>query len=103
MANNFQRHITLGLPVGNCVFVSKAGADASDGLTPDTPKLTVLAGLQVARPILIIGAGVYEGEQVATAVIGKTVYADGTVVLQGDSSLQWARCGSLPALSLIHI
>lgn len=84
MAHNFRRHIEKGLSPATCAFVSKAGSDASDGLTPDTPKKTILAACGCGRLNIIVGADVYP-EQLGTACAGHDFYADGCVVLKGDA------------------
>ena len=81
MANNFRL-------TGN-VYVSKAGNDANDGLTPETPKLTIAAGLaaMTAGQTLIVGTGVYKETISGLTAINRTITADGLVKLFGNNSL----------------
>lgn len=81
MANNFR--------VTGEYYVSKAGNDSNDGLTPDTPKLTVQAGINLALNHndnkIIIGTGVYkEAINVSNQIF--TLVGDGLVILQGNGS-----------------
>ena len=70
-------------------YVSKFGNDSWDGLTPDTPKRTVQAGLFLAIPVsfrtLVIGAGVYN-ENISLNYFQPNinVIADGEVILDGS-------------------
>lgn len=80
MPNNFKIF-------GN-VYVSKAGNDAWDGLTPDTPKRTVQAGLTLlsSGQTLVIGSGVYK-EALSRSIAAATsfsIVADGYVQLAGS-------------------
>jgi hypothetical protein len=85
MPNNFR--IT-----GN-VYVSKEGSDSNDGLTPETPKLTVQAALDLATSgnrTVVIGAGVYTEPINKTWSVGSqlSIIADGEVVMQGQNNEQ---------------
>lgn len=85
MAHNFQRHITLGLDPATCAFVSKAGVDTNNGLTPDTPVATFAAALAVGRSNIIVGTGVYRRQKVEGFQRRNKFFADGTVTLLGTS------------------
>ena len=80
MPNNFR--------LTGSVYVSKAGNDTNDGLTPETPKLTIGAGLAVmtAGQTLIVGTGVYK-ESLTPSNIVRTITADGRVKLSGGQVL----------------
>jgi hypothetical protein len=74
-------------------YVSKEGSDANDGLTPETPLLTIQAALNkvttaVTRRI-IIGSGVYKEAISKTISASWTIYliSDGYVVFEGVSAL----------------
>jgi hypothetical protein len=93
MAHNFRKHIELGLTTGaggNCCFVSKAGNDANDGLTPDTPKKSVNEAFTLRKPNVIIGAGVYANEEwwrgLAFQQQGQ-IFGDGQVLIAGRPEL----------------
>jgi|GEM_PF-6544841 len=81
MANNFRL-------TGN-YYVSKAGNDAWDGLTKDTPKATINAVLSIianTAQTVIIGAGVYE-ENISKTVSNSTIFrADGNVKIRGNGA-----------------
>ena len=82
MPNNFR--------ITGDYYVSKAGNDAWDGLTPDTPKRTVQAGLNLLtnNKILVIGAGVYR-ETISLPSIAYTIIGDGIVILDAPPSGTW--------------
>jgi hypothetical protein len=69
------------------VFVSKAGNDAWDGNTRETPKLTLAAAMSVAgsTKTIIIGAGMYE-EAFNSGSTQITAICDGTVKFRGTGS-----------------
>jgi hypothetical protein len=71
-------------------YVSVDGSDSNDGLTPDTPKRTFQAGLNLITTTgktLIAGAGVYrENISRTLGTITANVYADGHVILDGNTS-----------------
>jgi hypothetical protein len=80
MAHNFR--------LAGTFYVSKAGNDANDGLTKDTPKATINAALglvSAANQTIIIGTGVYE-EAIARPGNGTTLRADGNVKIRGNGS-----------------
>jgi hypothetical protein len=68
-------------------YVSVDGSDSNDGLTPDTPKRTIQAGLNLittSNRTLIIGAGVYQ-ESISKSflgILGAVINADGVVILK---------------------
>jgi hypothetical protein len=67
-------------------YVSKDGDDLNDGLTPDTPKKSLAAGLALVTSIdeiLIVGAGVYNGTVNENMPHGSKIYADGYVIVTG--------------------
>jgi hypothetical protein len=70
-------------------YVSVDGSDSNDGLTKDTPKRTVQAGLNlmtVSNRILIIGSGVYKESLSRTVTVsGVVVSGDGHVIITGRS------------------
>jgi hypothetical protein len=84
MANNFKL-------IGD-IYVSKEGNDANSGLTPDLPKLTVQAALNLAttgNKTIIIGSGVY-AEAITksnTGLARLSILGDGTVVMNGINSI----------------
>ncbi|MBS7565071.1 hypothetical protein KHS38_11710 [Mucilaginibacter sp. Bleaf8] len=90
MANTFRAIVPAGLLA---YYVSKAGSDSNDGLTPDTPKATIsgvmaaIAALSAATAVyIIIGAGVYE-EAVNSSnkmAQGSQMVADGQVTFRGN-------------------
>lgn len=84
MAHNFRLH--LSLPVNSCAFVSKAGNDSNDGMTPDTPRLTMAAGRQAAannnRSNIIVGTGTYAETGTSGAQWGGYWQADGYVTVR---------------------
>lgn len=73
-------------------YVSKEGSDSNDGLTAETPLLTVQAALnKVTTAVnrrIIIGSGVYRESLSKTMNAGFTIYlvADGYVVFEGVGS-----------------
>lgn len=80
MAHNFRLS-------GN-FYVSKAGNDAWDGLTKDTPKATlnaVMGLISAASQTIIIGTGVYE-EAINRLSQSTTLRADGNVRIRGNGS-----------------
>jgi hypothetical protein len=81
LANNFRL-------VGD-YYVSKEGSDANSGLTPDLPKLTVQAGLNLivaTNKRLVIGVGVYL-ETITTPLLnGTSIVGDGLVIFQGNGT-----------------
>lgn len=81
MANNFR--------LTGDYYVSKEGSDSNDGLTPETPLLTVQTALNkvttgVTRRI-IIGSGIYKESLSKSLSAGATMYviSDGYVVFEG--------------------
>ncbi len=69
-------------------YVSKYGSDSNNGLTPDTPKRTVQAGLNLIttnNKTLVIGAGTYREviSRNLSSLSGTIISGDGTVVMQG--------------------
>jgi hypothetical protein len=81
MANTFR--IT-----GN-FYVSKAGNDANDGLTPENAKATINGGLNLISAngqILVIGAGMYEETINKTTTFSAIIRADGEVKLRGNGN-----------------
>lgn len=71
-------------------YVSKAGNDSNDGLTPDTPKRTIQAGLNLMTTTgrtLVIGSGEYNETINRTFTFTGTVniVSDGTVIISGNS------------------
>ncbi|MDT3405095.1 hypothetical protein [Mucilaginibacter terrae] len=92
MANNFRVPATTN---GINYYISKAGNDANDGLTPDTPKLTysgvraAIVALQSPTVVkIIIGTGTYEEGVSGTPNIamGSTMVGDGNVVFKGTGA-----------------
>ena len=88
MPNNFK--------LSGDYYVSKAGNDSNDGLTPETPKRTVQAALNLATSgtrTIIIGSGVYK-ETLSKIFGGSTsIYADGEVIIEtlsGTGSLTFS-------------
>lgn len=81
MAHNFR--------IAGDYYVSKAGSDANDGLTANTPKLTPQAAVNLIpsgqTKSIVMGSGVYKQ---TLSWGGKTPYfvGDGTVILQGSGS-----------------
>ncbi|MBS7565164.1 hypothetical protein KHS38_12185 [Mucilaginibacter sp. Bleaf8] len=92
MANTFRVIVPAG---STAYYVSKAGSDSNDGLTPDTPKATIsgvmaaIAALAATTKVhIIVGAGVYE-EAISSGSklgIGSQMVADGQVVLRGNGT-----------------
>jgi hypothetical protein len=81
-------------------YVSKFGNDSWDGLTKDTPKRTVQAGLNLittANKTLIIGAGVYR------EAINKTWSNNTGIVIQGDGIVNIVGDGGLSFSLLINL
>lgn len=81
MPNNFRL-------TGN-VYVSKEGSDSNSGLTPELPKLTIQAGLNVLtnNQTLIIGSGVYSEPFVSRSTSNNfSVIGDGQVILEGGGN-----------------
>lgn len=92
MAHNFRFTVPFGY---TAYYVSKAGADTNDGLTPDNPKATIsgarnaIAALSTATLIiLIVGSGTYEEQLAPTSRMasGSRIVADGNVVVRGNGS-----------------
>jgi hypothetical protein len=80
MAHNFRLTGTF--------YVSKAGSDANDGLTKDTPKASVNAALGLVNAVgqtVIIGTGVYE-ETIVKPGNSTIVRGDGNVKIKGNGS-----------------
>lgn len=80
MAHNFRLTGTF--------YVSKAGNDANDGLTKDTPKATINAALGLVNAVsqtIIIGTGVYE-EAINRAGNSTMLRGDGNVKIKGNGS-----------------
>lgn len=69
-------------------YVSVDGSDSNNGLTKDTPKRTIQAGLNLLttnNKTLVIGTGYYqETLSRSAALTGITIVGDGTVVLDGQ-------------------
>lgn len=81
MTNNFR--------ITGDFYVSKAGSDSNDGLTPNTPKATIAAGLNlitVAGKRLVIGVGTYEEAINRNVTVAVTILADGNVTIKGDGT-----------------
>jgi hypothetical protein len=82
MAHNFKLTGTY--------YVSVDGSDSNNGLTKDTPKRTVQAGLNLmttSNAVLIVGAGVYQETITRIWTSGpNTIKADGKVVFEGNGS-----------------
>lgn len=98
MPNNFK--------LGGDYYVSKAGSDSNDGLTPDTPKRTIQAALSLVTAgstrRIIIGTGVYSETLSATfgSVTNVTFLSDGYVVLDGRNQFSisfWTGHTSTPS------
>jgi hypothetical protein len=70
-------------------YVSVDGSDSNNGLTKDTPKRTIQAGLNLITTnskTLVVGAGVYnETISRGVSIIGVLIIADGIVILDGVS------------------
>lgn len=89
MAHNFR---VPAATTGLTYYLSKAGIDTADGLTPDTPKLT-MAGILAAISALasatvvkiIIGTGVYDEGFASNAKMaaGSSLVGDGNVICRG--------------------
>lgn len=79
MPNNFKIQ-------GN-IYVSVAGSDANNGTTPDTPKRTLSAAINMATngQSIVIGAGVYYEtiNRNFGANFSLNIYADGEVIIDG--------------------
>jgi len=79
-------------------YVNKSGDDANDGLTVDTAKLTIKAGMNLFvsgdTDYVVVGSGLYnEGDFGVFSKTGnKTFYADGDVVVDGTgtSGTMWS-------------
>lgn len=92
MANNFR---VAAATNGLTYYISKAGSDSNEGLTPDMPKLTY-AGVRAAIGALsnpsvvkiIVGTGTYEEGISGTPniALGSTMVGDGNVVFKGTGS-----------------
>lgn len=70
------------------IYVSKAGNDANNGLTKDTPKATIYGGYTAITAIaqtIIIGAGVYE-ENISRIGNNTNLKGDGNVKIRGNGS-----------------
>jgi cytoskeletal protein CcmA (bactofilin family) len=83
MPNNFK--------LSGDYYVSKAGNDSWDGLTPDTPKRTIQAALNLITSgtrYIIIGTGFYRESIVIgpTSVSNIILIGDGDVILDGANS-----------------
>jgi len=79
MANNFR--------INGGAYISKAGHDSNDGLTPDTPKKSINSSI-VATTAWIIGAGIYNAAGVIFNTGGSNLprYADGKVIIDFNNS-----------------
>jgi len=78
-----------GFRIAGNFYVSKAGNDANDGLTPDTPKATFNAALNLvtaAGQIIVIGAGMYEETISKTMSFATTIRPDGEVKFRGSGT-----------------
>jgi hypothetical protein len=94
MPNNFR--------ITGDYYVSKEGSDSNDGLTPETPKLTVQAGLNLlttANKILVVGSGVYSESIAKTFNATSNIIADGNVILNGNNK-QFSIANVLAATAL---
>jgi len=85
MANNFR--------LTGDYYVSKKGNNANDGLTPETPLLTIQAALdKIGTSItksIVIGSGVYKETLSKTTLSGNsiTLFSDGKVILESFNSI----------------
>lgn len=67
------------------VYISKAGSDANNGTTADTPKATIGAGAAVVGAIKVIGAGFYQ--EAPNFRENLTWRADGIVIVNGNGAV----------------